>query len=99
MVHAVKERLRTIAAVIALVASGPTLTIAVGNLSGYLSDEWAIYALILMSVFGLPASAYLVTSYWRERKARNFTVIDEASSGSFTPVANDRTKLRLMSST
>jgi hypothetical protein len=31
-----KERLRTIAAIIALVASGPTLTIAAGNWSGYL---------------------------------------------------------------
>ena len=99
MEHAMKERLRTIAAIIALVASGPTFTIAVGNLSGYLSDEWAIYALILMSVFGLPASGYLVTSYWRESNARNITVIDEASSGSFPPVASGRTKLRLMSST
>jgi hypothetical protein len=52
-------------------------------LSGYLSDEWAIYALILMSVFGLPASAYLVTSYWRERNAR--IVIDEESSGLLVP--------------
>ena len=93
-----KERLRTFAAIIALVASGPTLTIAVGNLSGYLSDEWAIYALLLMSVFGLPASAYLVTSYWRERNAR--IVIDEDSSGLLVPSGDSgRTELRLMSRT
>jgi hypothetical protein len=73
-----KERVRTIAAVIALVASMPTLTIAVGNWSGNLSDSWAIYALILMSFFGLPASGYLVASYWRERKARD---TEQASSG------------------
>ncbi len=96
MEHAMKERLRTIAAVIALVASGPTLTISAGNLSGYLSDDWAIYALILMGFFGLPASAYLVTSYWRESNARNIIVIDEAPSGSSG--VSGRTKLRLVSS-
>jgi hypothetical protein len=100
MEHAMKERLRTIAAIIALVASGPTLTIAVGNLSGYLSYEWAIDALILMCLFGFPASAYLVTSYWRESNARNITVIDEASPGSIVPSgASGQTKLRLASST
>jgi hypothetical protein len=92
MERAMKERLHTIAAVIALVASGPTLTISVGNLSGYLSDDWAIYALILMGFFGLPASAYLVTSYWRES---NIIVIDEAPSG--PSGVSGRTKLRLVS--
>ena len=96
MEHAMKERLRTIAAVIALVASGPTFTISVGNLSGYLSDDWAIYALILMGFFGLPASAYLVTSYWRESNAHNIIVIDEAPSG--PSGVSGRTKLRLVSS-
>jgi hypothetical protein len=101
MEHAMKERLRTIAAIIALVASGPTLTIAVGNWSGYLTDEWAIDALILMSFFGLPASAYLVISYWRERNARNIIVIDEVSSRSIVPsgAQSRRTTLRLVSST
>jgi hypothetical protein len=101
MEHAMKERLRTIAAIIALVASGPTLTIAAGNWSGYLADEWTIDALILMSFFGLPASAYLIISYWRESNARNITAIDEASSRSIAPSApqSRRTTLRLVSST
>jgi|SRR5262245_5802636 len=91
-----KERLRTIAAVIALVASTPTLMIAVGNWSGYLSDDWAIYALILMSFFGLPASGYLVASYGRERKARD---TEQASSGLIARSEAElaRTKLRLVS--
>src|SRR5689334_899492 len=95
MEHAMKERLRTIAAVIALVASGPTLTIAVGNWSGYLGDDWAIYALILMSFFGLPASAYLIGSYWRERAAR-IIVFDEISSIVQSGAKNGNTKLRLV---
>jgi hypothetical protein len=101
MEHAMKERLRTIAAIIALVASGPTLTIAAGNWSGYLTDEWAFDALILMSFFGLPASAYLVTSYWREHNARNIIVIDEVSSRPIVPsgAQSHRTTLRLVSST
>jgi hypothetical protein len=76
-----KGRLRTIAAVIALVASGPTLAIAVGYWSGYLSDDWPVYALILMVFFGLPASFYLVTSYWRERNARNVIVTGDTPLG------------------
>jgi len=96
-----KEHLRTIAATIALVASGPTLTIAVGNWSGYLSDDWTIYALILMSLLGLPASAYLVSSYCRGRKARNIIVINEVSSRSILPsgAQSRRTTLRLVSNT
>lgn len=96
-----KERLRTIAAVIALVASGPTLTIAVGNWSGYPSDDWLIYALILMGFFGLPASSYLITSYWRESNARNIIVVDAASSGPIVPseAKSGSTKLRLVSGT
>lgn len=96
-----KEQLRTIAAVIALVASGPTLTIAVGNWTGYLSDDWAIYALILMIFFGLPASAYLVSSYWRQRTAPTIIVIDEAPSRSIVPLRakGGSTRLRLVSST
>jgi len=91
-----KERLRTIAAVIALVASGPTLLIAVGNWSGYLSDDWPIFALILMGFFGLPASIYLLISYWRDSKARK---IIEASSGSIvrSGAKSGNTKLRLVS--
>ena len=95
-----KERLRTIAAVIALVASGPTLSIAVGNWSGYLSDDWPIFALILMGFFGLPASFYLVTSYWRERNARNVIVTGETPSASLVPpeAKSGNTQLRLVSS-
>src|SRR5262245_57660455 len=87
-----KERVRTIAAVIALVASTPTLMIAVGNWSGY----WAIYALILMSFFGLPASGYLVASYGRARKARD---TEQVSSGLIARSEAElaRTKLRLVS--
>jgi hypothetical protein len=95
-----KERLRTIAAMIALAASGPTLMIAVGNWSGYLSDDWAIDALILMSCFGLPASAYLITSYWCESNARNTIVIEHVSSRQVAPsrAGSRRTTLRLVSS-
>jgi len=95
-----KERLHTIAALIALVASGPTLAIAVGYWSGYLSDDWPVYALILMVFFGLPASFYLVTSYWRERNARNVIVTGDTPSASLVPpeAKSDHTKLRLVSS-
>src|SRR5262249_52688008 len=95
-----KERLRTIAAVVALVAAVPTLLIAVGNLSGYLSDDWPIYALILMGFFGLPASSYLVASYWRDSNARNTIVFDDVSSRSNAPaeIKSGNTKLRLVSS-
>ena len=95
-----KGRLRTIAAVIALVASGPTLAIAVGYWSGYLSDDWPVYALILMVFFGLPASFYLVTSYWRERNARNVIVTAETPSASLVPpeAKSGNTQLRLVSS-
>ena len=92
-----KERFRTIAAILALAASGPTLAIAAGNWCGNLTDESVIDALILMSFIGLPASAYLVISYWRER---NSIVIDEASSRSIIPsgAQGRRTTLRLVSS-
>jgi hypothetical protein len=63
---------------IALVASGATLLIAAGNWSGYLSDVWPVYALVLMALFGVPASAYLVGSYWRASNALNIAVIEEA---------------------
>ena len=100
MEYAMKERLRTIAAIIALLASGPTITIAIGHWNGYLSDDWAIDALILMGFFGLPASAYLVASYWRESNRRNITAIDEASPRSIVPsgAKSGNTKLRLVSS-
>jgi hypothetical protein len=101
MEHAMKERLRTIAVVIALVASGPTLTIAVGNWNGYLGDDWAVYAVILISFFGLPASTYLVTSYCLDPNIPNIVVIDEVSPRSIVPSGSKRgrTKLRLVSST
>ena len=96
-----REPLRTIAAVIALAASMPTLLIAVGNWKGFLSDDWAICALILMSFFGLPASAYLVSFCWRERNARSFAVLNKAPVESVvsSAVERGRTKLRLVSST
>jgi hypothetical protein len=73
-----KENLRTLAAMIALLASGATLLIAAGNWSGYLSDDWPIYALVLMGFFGVPASAYLIGSYWRGSNELNIAVIEEA---------------------
>ena len=95
-----KERLRTVAAVIALVAAVPTLLIAVGNLSGYLSDDWPNYALTLMGFFGVPASSYLIASYWRESSTRTIIVIEDASSRSTVPseAKSGNTKLRLVSS-
>jgi len=95
-----KERFRTIAAILALAASGPTLAIAAGNWCGNLTDESVIDALILMSFIGLPASAYLVISSWRERNTRTSIVIDEASSRSIIPsrAQGRRTTLRLVSS-
>jgi hypothetical protein len=81
-----KERLRTFAAVIALIASSVTLLIAAGNWSGYLDDDALIYALVLMSVAGMPASIYLLISYWRERRARKLIVIEAASSAQIVPL-------------
>ena len=95
-----KERLRTIAAMIALVASGATLAIAVGYWSAFLSDDWLICALILKGFFSLPASSCLVASYWRGRNAHNTIVTDEVSSRSIvlSGAKSGNTKLRLVSS-
>jgi hypothetical protein len=53
-----------------------------------------------MVFFGLPASFYLVTSYWRERNARNVIVTGDTPSASLVPpeAKSDNTKLRLVSS-